>query len=70
MDERMVIHGTWLDGRSAPSRDDVMQEFCGVGLLGSSQATRAIRTAALGARCRASTGGLLTGWSLPALQEG
>ena len=38
--------------------------------VGSSQATRAIRTAALGARCRASTGGLLTGWSLPALQEG
>src|SRR6476646_11852773 len=37
--------------------------------LGSSQAARAIRTAALGADCSASTGGLSTGWSSPALQE-
>src|SRR6476661_4862593 len=37
--------------------------------LGSSQATRAIRTAALGTDCSVSTGGLLTGWSLPALQR-
>src|SRR3569833_3891030 len=38
--------------------------------LGSSQAARAIRTAALGTDCSASTGGLSTGWSSPALQEG
>src|SRR3954463_1707900 len=37
--------------------------------LGSSQATRAIRTAALGIPCGTSTGGLSTGWSSPALQE-
>ena len=37
--------------------------------LGGSQATRAIRTAALGVGCPRSTGGLSTGWSLPALQE-
>ena len=36
---------------------------------GSSQAARAIRTAALGGDCSRSTGGLSTGWSLPALQE-
>ena len=35
----------------------------------SSQAARAIRTAALGVGCPTSTGGLLTGWSPPALQE-
>src|SRR5690349_17923013 len=38
-------------------------------LLGSSQAARAIRTAALGMGCPKSTGGLSTGWSPPALQE-
>src|ERR1700733_2720857 len=38
--------------------------------FGSSQAARAIRTAALGTDCSASTGGLSTGWSSPALQEG
>ena len=36
---------------------------------GSSQAVRAIRTAALGMDCSRSTGGLSTGWSSPALQE-
>src|ERR1700758_4762725 len=36
---------------------------------GSSQATRAIRTAALGISRETSTGGLSTGWSSPALQE-
>ena len=35
--------------------------------IGSSQAARAIRTAALGTDCSASTGGLSTGWSSPAL---
>ena len=35
----------------------------------SSQAARAIRTAALGVGCPTSTGGLSTGWSLPALQR-
>ena len=37
--------------------------------LGSSQAARAIRTAALGIDCSTSTGGLSTEWSAPALQE-
>ena len=37
-------------------------------MIWSSQATRAIRTAALGVVCTTSTGGLSTGWSLPALQ--
>ena len=37
--------------------------------LESSQAARAIRTAALGAGCPASTGGLSTEWSPPALQS-
>src|SRR6266550_4808522 len=36
---------------------------------GSSQAARAIRTAALGMGCPTSTGGLSTGWSSPALEE-
>src|SRR3954470_5360123 len=40
-----------------------------VELLGSSQATRAIRTAALGVDCSTSTGGVLTGGASPALQE-
>jgi hypothetical protein len=58
------------DGRSWMSNPETMRcSACSL-LFGSSQATRAIRTAALGARCRASTGGLSTGWSLPALQEG
>src|SRR6478672_230423 len=39
-------------------------------VFGSSQAVRAIRTAALGTDCSASTGGLSTGWSVPALEEG
>ena len=65
--QRMVIRGNWLDeARCAESRRCHAQ-FCGVGLLGSSQATRAIRTAALGVGCPTSTGGLSTGWSLPAL---
>src|SRR4029078_7354431 len=38
-------------------------------LLWSSQAARAIRTAALGTPCGASTGGLSTWWSATALQE-
>ena len=38
-------------------------------LWGSSQAARAIRTAALGIHCWTSTGGLSTEWSAPALQE-
>src|SRR6476646_7040010 len=44
---------------------------CSAGLtyLGSSQAARAIRTAALGVNRLTSTGGLSTGWSSPALQE-
>src|SRR3954468_15900971 len=37
--------------------------------IGSSQAARAIRTAALGTDHSVSTGGLSTGWSSPALQE-
>ena len=59
-----------MDRGGAKRRCDTMQcVVLRVGLLGSSQATRAIRTAALGALCSASTGGLLTGWSSPALQE-
>src|ERR1700742_1533555 len=38
--------------------------------LGRSQAVRAIRTAARGIDCSTSTGGLSTGWSAPALEEG
>ena len=38
-------------------------------VIWSSQATRAIRTAALGMGCPTSTGGLSTGWSSPALQR-
>src|SRR6185369_5513643 len=59
------------DGRSWMKNPTTMCDFCLQSLhIGSSQATRAIRTAALGACCHASTGGLSTGWSLPALQEG
>src|SRR3979411_868350 len=42
---------------------------CSLPTFWSSQAARAIRTAALGVSCDTSTGGLLTGWSPPALQE-
>ena len=57
------------DGRSWTTnpRNNVL--LCLQSTLGSSQATRAIRTAALGVGCPTSTGGLLTGWSPPALQE-
>ena len=67
----MVI--TWkLDrvGTSVPG-DTMQSVLCGddVFPLGSSQAARAIRTAALGVDHSTSTGGLSTGWSSPALQE-
>ena len=66
----MVI--TWkLDrvGTSVPG-DTMQSVLCGDLLqIGSSQAARAIRTAALGVNRLTSTGGLSTGWSSPALQE-
>src|SRR6476469_9892096 len=59
-----------MDGRSWIRRTRKQcAALIAVELLGSSQGARAIRTAALGALCSASTGGLLTGWSSPALQE-
>src|SRR3954462_12862751 len=59
------------DGRSWVLRTQTMRvALLAVELLGSSQAARAIRTAALGKHCCLSTGGLSTGWSSPALQEG
>ena len=66
----MVV--TWkLDRIGTACRCDTMQSvLCGDVLqLGSSQAARAIRTAALGVDRSTSTGGLSTGWSSPALQE-
>jgi hypothetical protein len=63
------LRESWIAvGTSVPGRCDRGVISAGL-LIGSSQAARAIRTAALGALCSASTGGLLTGWSSPALQE-
>jgi hypothetical protein len=74
--DRSVGSGTTIstmltadDGRSWTTNPETMCcSACSL-LYGSSQATRAIRTAALGVGCPTSTGGLLTGWSPPALQE-
>src|SRR3569833_1650454 len=44
--------------------------FADANHIGSSQAARAIRTAALGIHCWTSTGGLSTGLSNPAFLEG
>ena len=66
----MVV--TWkLDRVGTRVPGDTMQSvLCGDLLhIGSSQAARAIRTAALGVDRSTSTGGLSTGWSSPALQE-
>ena len=66
--QRMLVRGIWI----VPARCAGAircEAYSAVYSNGSSQAARAIRTAALGVPCGTSTGGLSTGWSPPALQE-
>src|SRR6476620_987003 len=65
----MLVRGSWIVRGAVRRRDAMYSVLCGGYSNGSSQAARAIRTAALGVPCGTSTGGLLTGWSPPALQR-